>query len=84
MRSAFTLLWSHITYSCIHRFRITYNYVESEDSFHQHTGLEIKEETNEMLHWSIVVYGAETVRKYLGSFETWCWKGKAESVEPTV
>jgi hypothetical protein len=40
-------------------FRITYTNVESEDSFHQHIGLEIKEETIEMLHWSIVVYGDE-------------------------
>jgi hypothetical protein len=59
MRSAFTLLWSHIQYSWIHCFRITYNNVESEDSFHQHIGLEIKKETNEMLHWRIVVYGVE-------------------------
>ena len=59
MRSAFALLWSHIKYSWIRCFRNTYSNVESEDLFHQHIGLEIKEEANKMLHWRILVYGAE-------------------------
>jgi len=31
--------------------------------------------------WCMVI---KTDWKYLESFETWCWKGKSKSVEPTV
>ena len=45
-----------------------------EESFHQQIRLKFKEETNEVLHWSITFYGSETwtlrkvYQKYLEIF----------------
>jgi hypothetical protein len=43
-------------------------------------GFKIEEEATEVLHWSLALYGAETLtlraldQKHLERFEMWCWR----------
>jgi hypothetical protein len=54
--------------------------IQQEGSFHQQIGYKLKEETSEVYIWITALCGAgawtlRTVyRKYLASFEMWCWR----------
>jgi len=54
---------------------------QEEGSFHQEIELKFREETNEVLHlehsflrcWNLDI-SVKKIRKYLESFEMWCWR----------
>ena len=54
--------------------------IQQGQSLHQQTGLIFTKENKEIIHLGHSFYGAETWtlrkvdQKYLGSFETWCWR----------
>jgi hypothetical protein len=63
------------------RWRLWGSSIQPEEgSFHQLTGLNLRNELVKCCIWVIALYGAETwilskgYQKYLESFEMWCWR----------